>query len=145
MLQWHGELEVGDESWRARANEPLSDGDLHRLRLSAERKWPFDGESWTRERARRLGVESALRSRGRPRKDRRGIWVVFHLGLLCPLLAFSHQRLVRCRRLLGEQPGSFEGMSAWGNALRPFSRRVGKEVLPCPENLVNRLRKGPSC
>jgi putative transposase len=37
-------------------NEPLSDGDLHRLRLAAERWRPFGDESWTRETARRLGL-----------------------------------------------------------------------------------------
>ena len=42
-----------DELWLSRVNEPLSDGDLHRLRLSAERGRPFGDESWTRETARR--------------------------------------------------------------------------------------------
>ena len=58
-----------DESWLKRVNEPLSDGDLRRLRLSVERGRPFGTEPWTRQTARRLGLESTLRSRGRPRKD----------------------------------------------------------------------------
>jgi putative transposase len=69
-LLWCGEAEVRDERWLARVNEPLSDKDLQRLRLSAERGRPFGDESWTRETARRLGLESTLRARGRPRKGR---------------------------------------------------------------------------
>ena len=68
-LLWRGGLKVRDESWLKRVNEPLSDGDLRRLRLSVERGRPFGTEPWTRETARRLGLESTLRSRGRPRKD----------------------------------------------------------------------------
>ena len=68
-LLWRGGLKVRDESWLTRVNEPLSDGDLRRLRLSVERGRPFGTEPWTRQTARRLGLESTLRSRGRPRKD----------------------------------------------------------------------------
>jgi putative transposase len=68
-LLWRGEWEVREEPWLARVNEPLSDGDLQRLRLSAERGRPYGDESWTWGTARRLGLESTLRSRGRPRKD----------------------------------------------------------------------------
>jgi putative transposase len=67
---------VRDESWLKRVNEPLSDGDLRRLRLSVERGRPFGTEPWTRETARRLGLESTLRSTGRPRKDPSLIWYV---------------------------------------------------------------------
>jgi putative transposase len=66
-LLWRGEAAVRDESWLARVNEPLSAGDLQRLRLSVERGRPFGGESWTRATAARLGLASTLRSRGRPR------------------------------------------------------------------------------
>jgi len=44
-LLWRGDPEVRDESWPARVNEPLSDGDLHRLRLSAERGRPFGDDA----------------------------------------------------------------------------------------------------
>jgi hypothetical protein len=37
-------LNVRDESWLKRVNEPLSDGDLRRLRLSLERGPPFGTE-----------------------------------------------------------------------------------------------------
>jgi putative transposase len=69
-ILWQGKPQVRDRFWLARVNKPLSDGDLHRLRLSAERGRPFGDEAWVRETARRLGLESTLRSRGRPRKER---------------------------------------------------------------------------
>ena len=68
-ILWRGKPEVRDRFWLARVNKPLSDGDLHRLRVSAERGRPFGDEAWVRETARRLGLESTLRSRGRPRKE----------------------------------------------------------------------------
>jgi putative transposase len=68
-LLWDGEPKVRDKSWLVRVNMPLSDGDLQRLRLSAERGRPFGDESWTRETARTLGLDSTLRSRGRPRRE----------------------------------------------------------------------------
>ena len=63
-----GEVVVRDERWLERVNEPLSAGDLQRLRLSVERGQPYGEESWAKETARRLGLESTLLSRGRPRK-----------------------------------------------------------------------------
>ena len=65
-LLWR-KIEVRDERWLERVNEPLSMGDLQRLRLSVERGRPYGEESWVKETARRLGLESTLRSRGRPR------------------------------------------------------------------------------
>jgi len=67
-LLWRGKAPVRDEKWLKRVNDPLSAGDLQRLRLSTERGRPYGEESWTKETARRLGLESTLRSRGRPRK-----------------------------------------------------------------------------
>jgi len=67
---WYGETPVRDKRWLAHVNEPISAGDLTRLRLSAERGRPYGDESWTEQTARRLGLESTLRSRGRPRKNR---------------------------------------------------------------------------
>jgi len=39
------------------------------LRLCVGRGRPFGGEDWTRRTLRRLGLESTVRPRGRPRKD----------------------------------------------------------------------------
>ncbi|WP_406701312.1 hypothetical protein V5E97_04075 [Singulisphaera sp. Ch08] len=63
-----GEVPVRDEGWLERGNEPLSAADLERLWHSVSRGRPYGGESWTRETAIWLGLESCLRPRGRPRK-----------------------------------------------------------------------------
>ena len=63
-LLWRGEVVVRDERWLERVNEPLSAGDLQRLRLSVERGRPYGEDSWAKDTARRLGLESTLRSRG---------------------------------------------------------------------------------
>jgi len=65
---WRGEVPVPDERWLERVNAPLSGGDLRRLRLSAQRGRPYGDESWMKVTAQRLGLDSILRSRGRPRK-----------------------------------------------------------------------------
>jgi putative transposase len=65
---WRGEPALRDSGWLARVNEPLSAEDLKRVRRSTERGTPYGGESWTRETAERLGLESCLRPRGRPKK-----------------------------------------------------------------------------
>jgi putative transposase len=67
-LLWQGDPNVRDEKWLERVNEPLSVGDLQRLRISVERGRPYGDESWTSQTARQLGLESTLRTRGRPRK-----------------------------------------------------------------------------
>jgi putative transposase len=67
-LLWRGEGSVRDDRWIERVTEPLSARDLQRLRLSLERGRPYGDGSWTKETARRLGLESTLRTRGRPRK-----------------------------------------------------------------------------
>ena len=68
-LLWRGEVPIRDRKWLARVNRPLSAGDLQRLRHSVSRGRPYGGEAWTRETAKRLGLESCLRPRGRPRKE----------------------------------------------------------------------------
>jgi putative transposase len=65
-MLWRGKQPVRDKRWLERVNEPLSAGDLDRLRLSVERSRPYGKEAWTVATARRLGLESTLRPRGRP-------------------------------------------------------------------------------
>jgi putative transposase len=65
---WRG-VEVRDERWLERMNEPLPIGDLQRLRLSVQRSRPYGDESWTKKTARRIGLEYTLRGRGRSRKS----------------------------------------------------------------------------
>ncbi len=68
-------LDAGPESarrgaeWVVGVNAAMFDGELVRLRLSAERGTPFGSEGWTRESAERLGLESSLGARGRPHKN----------------------------------------------------------------------------
>ena len=52
-----------------RANEPLSAGDLARLRESVTRERPFGAADWTRQTAAQLGLGFTLRGRGRPKRE----------------------------------------------------------------------------
>jgi putative transposase len=54
--------------WLAHVNRAETDEELAALRLSAQRGRPFGGPEWVAATAQRLGLESTLRSRGRPRK-----------------------------------------------------------------------------
>jgi putative transposase len=65
---WLEEPAPHDPAWLERVNEPLSAGDLARLRESVARERPFGAEDWTRWTAERLGLGFTLRGRGRPRK-----------------------------------------------------------------------------
>ncbi|MCC7493415.1 MAG: transposase [Fimbriimonadaceae bacterium] len=49
-------------------NEPLSDRELDALRRCAQRGGPFGDPTWVASTAQRLGLTSALRDRGRPRR-----------------------------------------------------------------------------
>ncbi len=52
--------------WVDRVNEPLTERELKALRRSAQRGSPFGDRSWVQSNAKRLGLESTLRPRGRP-------------------------------------------------------------------------------
>ena len=67
---WKGEEPAHDERWLERVNEPLSGGDMRRLRHSVSRGRPYGQDAWTRETAIRLGPRVVLVvPRGRPRKE----------------------------------------------------------------------------
>jgi putative transposase len=53
--------------WMARVNRLETASELAGLRLSVQRGRPFGQEGWVRRMARRFGMESTLRPRGRPR------------------------------------------------------------------------------
>ena len=55
--------------WVGWVNEPMTDAELVRLRHSMNRGTPFGSGAWARRTAVRLGLESSLRPRGRPRKN----------------------------------------------------------------------------
>jgi putative transposase len=54
--------------WTARVNRPFGPQEEEAVRQSIQRGRPFGAASWQAEVAARLGLESALRPRGRPRK-----------------------------------------------------------------------------
>jgi putative transposase len=55
-------------NWVATVNAVQSEAKLTALRQSVARGTPFGEERWTRRVAKRLGLESSLRPRGRPKK-----------------------------------------------------------------------------
>ncbi len=54
--------------WTARVNRPFGPEEEEAVRRSIERGQPFGSGPWQAEVAARLGLESAFRPRGRPRK-----------------------------------------------------------------------------
>jgi putative transposase len=55
--------------WTARVNRPLRSRDEEAVLRSIRRGQPFGSEPWQAKVAARLGLESAFRPRGRPRKS----------------------------------------------------------------------------
>jgi len=55
--------------WRDQVNAAQTDAELDALRRSAQRGAPYGSETWTGITAKQLGLQSTLRSPGRPRKD----------------------------------------------------------------------------
>jgi len=56
-------------NWRAWVNYPQSDSEVSAIRHSLRRGTPFGEPRWARQSAVRLGLESTLRPRGRPKKE----------------------------------------------------------------------------
>lgn len=55
-------------NWTERVNQPLTDQELKAVRRSVKRGTPFGNSQWTEAIAQRLGLETTVRPRGRPRK-----------------------------------------------------------------------------
>ena len=55
-------------NWLSYVNGVETDSELEALRVSVNRGRPFGSESWQKQTAARLGLESTFRSRGRPKK-----------------------------------------------------------------------------
>ncbi len=53
--------------WTRLVNRPETKDDLAAIQTSLTRGRPFGGEAWTRRTAKRLGLESTLNPRGRPK------------------------------------------------------------------------------
>jgi len=58
--------------WLEHVNEPLSDSELQALRRSVARGSPYGSETWSQKAIKKLGLESTVRRRGRPRKSKNG-------------------------------------------------------------------------
>jgi putative transposase len=54
--------------WLEHVNAPLTEAELDAVRRAIQRGSPLGGDAWQRTAARRLGLQSTLRPRGRPRK-----------------------------------------------------------------------------
>jgi putative transposase len=54
--------------WLTIVNEPQTEGELSSLREAITRNAPFGSDDWRVRTAKRLGLESSLRARGRPKK-----------------------------------------------------------------------------
>lgn len=57
------------KEWLKLVNKPISPAELEAIRSCANRGTPFGESVWTATTAAKLGLESTLRSRGRPRKN----------------------------------------------------------------------------
>jgi len=54
--------------WLEVVNEPLTDAELDAVRKCCAKNRPFGSPGWQRNMAEKLGLQSSLRERGRPRK-----------------------------------------------------------------------------
>ena len=79
------------EEWQAYVNRPQSEAELKALRQSGSRGTPFGGSRWQRVTVSRLGLESTLRPRGRPKK-KTSKKVVRPLFLTLPHQAWRFER-----------------------------------------------------
>ena len=61
---------VRPSDWTRRVNRALTSNELKAVRRSVRRGRPFGDETWTKITAKQLGLESTLRPRGRPRKQK---------------------------------------------------------------------------
>jgi putative transposase len=59
-------------NWVAAVNRPESKAELEALRRCVVRGSPYGGEAWCAKAAGKMGLESTMRKRGRPRKDEAG-------------------------------------------------------------------------
>lgn len=58
--------------WTAHVNQPLTEAELLAVRHSVQRGSPLGTAAWSRRATHKLGLETTLRPRGRPRKSNNG-------------------------------------------------------------------------
>ena len=56
------------QSWLEHVNQPLTDREQEALQRSIQRGCPFGNTEWTAQIIKKLGLESTVKPRGRPRK-----------------------------------------------------------------------------
>ena len=75
-LRGGGGLPLGDwwlphpRDWTRYVNAPQTEAELEAIRRCVRRGSPYGNASWIERIAEELGLQSTLRRRGRPRKDR---------------------------------------------------------------------------
>jgi len=57
-----------DAMWFKRVNQPLTEAEIAAARKCVNRGTPYGSDHWKKLTAKRLGLESTMRPRGRPRK-----------------------------------------------------------------------------
>jgi putative transposase len=57
------------KSWRQYVNQAQTEAELAAIRRSVIRGQPFGGDRWVRSTVQRLGLQSTMRPRGRPKKS----------------------------------------------------------------------------
>ncbi|MDB5386055.1 MAG: rayT [Planctomycetaceae bacterium] len=57
------------DGWRTWVNTPATEAEVESLRNSVRKGLPFGNDQWIRSSAVRLGLETTLRPRGRPKKN----------------------------------------------------------------------------
>lgn len=58
--------------WQRWVQEPQSEAEQRALQRCLQRGQPFGSDAWVGRTARRLGLETTLRPRGRPKKEKKG-------------------------------------------------------------------------
>jgi putative transposase len=56
--------------WTAYTDQPMTTSEVERLRRSVNRQTPFGGEFWVQSVCEKLGLESTIHERGRPRREK---------------------------------------------------------------------------
>lgn len=57
------------QGWLTHVNQPLTDREQEALQRSIQRGSPFGNTEWTAQIIKKLGLESTVKPRGRPRKS----------------------------------------------------------------------------
>jgi len=56
-------------NWRQRVNQPLTAAELKAIRRCVNRGQPYGSDAWVSRTVKKLGLESTIRPRGRPKKQ----------------------------------------------------------------------------